>query len=382
MDDFSLKISPNIVLGTHMSERLGSFVSEWGTKYMLIMDPVLKEYGVSEKIETFLKDGNIEYFVFNDIPSAPDSKVLEQALVLARGARVHGVIAVGGTKAANIGRAIAALYNESQNIYDFIDGAQPYSGSLPFIFVATSMRDTFMFSERSPIIDARSRKIKMLKLQNSLTKLVVLDANLSSTLTEKQRISLGMEMLCMAIEGYLSTRASFFSDTFAEKAFDLIVMAIEDSLALSVSSTPDLLLIQGGCLASLCTGISSPGVISGLAAVLNAREKLSRATISTILFPCFIEEMQHIKTQRLALAARKINAAAKDFSDEEAIAVLAEHLRMRIAQAGLPSRLKELGVSLDTLGIVAQEAAQLDYMNYSAKPMNADELFSILKKAF
>ena len=51
MPDFIFKISPNIILGSYTSSRLGQFVREWGTRYMLILDPVLEEFGTSSKIE-------------------------------------------------------------------------------------------------------------------------------------------------------------------------------------------------------------------------------------------------------------------------------------------------------------------------------------------
>ena len=43
MADLQFKVSPNIVLGTYISSRLGLYAKEWGDRYMVIVDPVLKE---------------------------------------------------------------------------------------------------------------------------------------------------------------------------------------------------------------------------------------------------------------------------------------------------------------------------------------------------
>ena len=64
MADFNFKISPNIVLGSYCSSRLGQFVREWGSRYMIILDPVLNEYDVADKLKQSLTDRNIEFFVF------------------------------------------------------------------------------------------------------------------------------------------------------------------------------------------------------------------------------------------------------------------------------------------------------------------------------
>lgn len=41
MSDFIFRISPNVVLGSYTLSRLGQQVKEWGTRFMLIIDPVL-----------------------------------------------------------------------------------------------------------------------------------------------------------------------------------------------------------------------------------------------------------------------------------------------------------------------------------------------------
>ena len=43
MQDFIFRISPNIVLGSYTVSRLGIQALEWGSRYMVIMDPILNE---------------------------------------------------------------------------------------------------------------------------------------------------------------------------------------------------------------------------------------------------------------------------------------------------------------------------------------------------
>ena len=84
MADFVFKISPNIILGSYSASRIGQFVQEWGTKFMVLLDPILHESGISAKIKQSLTDRNVDFFIFDEIPNAPDSKVVSQALKLAK----------------------------------------------------------------------------------------------------------------------------------------------------------------------------------------------------------------------------------------------------------------------------------------------------------
>ena len=60
MTDFIFKISPNIILGPYTVIRLGQNALEWGSRYMVIMDPILKETGTAEKITAPLAERKIE----------------------------------------------------------------------------------------------------------------------------------------------------------------------------------------------------------------------------------------------------------------------------------------------------------------------------------
>lgn len=382
MADFNFRISPNVVLGSYSASRLGQFVREWGSRYMVILDPVLNEYDVATKIKQSLTDRKVDYFVFDEIPTAPDTSVVQQALQLAREAHIHGVITAGGTKAANVGRAVAALYNEVQDIYEFVDGAAPVSGALPLISIPTSMRDMFIFADRTPIIDGRNRQLKLLKMQPNVCKLALFDPNLSISLTENQIASLTLHTLCMAIECYISQKASFFSDTIAEKAIELLGSGMDGAPNLTSATTPEMFIAQGGCMTSLAAGVSSTGVASLLALTINARFKLSRSIVAAILFPYAIEEAAKYKTEKLAKVARILRVTSETSTSEVAVDALISNIRDRLAMANLPTRLKDLSVSVEQLSLAAEDAGQLDLINNLPRSMTADDLFDIIKQAY
>ena len=110
MADFIFKISPNIVLGSYTANRLGQYALEYGQNFMVIMDPVLKESGTSEKVLNSLKEKNVEYFVFDEVPNCADTETLSNTLKLAQDAKVHGIIAVGGGRVLSLGKAVCAVY--------------------------------------------------------------------------------------------------------------------------------------------------------------------------------------------------------------------------------------------------------------------------------
>lgn len=382
MADFIFKISPNIVLGSYTIARIGQYAQEYGSKFMVVLDPMLKEVGLAEKILEPLNEHKIDYFIFDQLLEGANSQTIQQALILAREAHIHGIIAIGGSKAINISKAICSLYYEVHDLYDFIDGAAPNAAPLPLICVPTTIRDPFIFSPFTPLIDSRSRKNKLLKNKDSLCKLVLFDPNLTLTLTENQNASMSIETLCIALESYISQKANFFSDMIVEKGTELLSYAMDGSPSLTITTPSEVLLTQGGCMASLACSMSSPGIATSLSQTINSRYRVSRSLVSSILLPYIIEDAAKFKADRIEKIAKIMRACPEDASQEDAIIALAEYSRQKIAKNNLPARLKDLSLTVDQLALAAEDAGQLDWMNTLPRSMTSDDLFDLLKLAF
>ena len=382
MGDFTFRISPNIILGSYTASRLGQFAEEYGSRYMVIVDPLLKEVNLIDKILQPLTEHQVNYFVFDDIPNVANSKTLEQALKLAREGHIQGIIVAGGAKALNVARAVSALFAEKQNLYNYFDDTPITAEPLPLICLPTTLRDMFVFTDKVSIIDSRNQHIKLLKVANNLTKLVVFDSALSVTLSENQTASISLDILCIALEAYLSQKATFFSDMIIEKTLELLSYALDGSPTLSVTTPSEELLCQSGLMASLGSATSSLGAASLLSLCINARFTISRALVSGILLPHIIEDGATFKVDRIAKVARIMRIGTAEMSDTECAEKFASDIRQRLAKAQLPSRLKDLNISIEQLSLAAEEAGRLELINSVQRSMSSDDLFDMVKKAF
>ena len=382
MGDFTFRISPNIILGSYTASRLGQFASEYGERYMVILDPLLKEVNLTDKIIQPLVEHQVNHFVFDDITTSVSANTVENALKLAREAHVQGIIAAGGAKAISLGRAVAALFNEKQNIYNFFDEAKISEQPIPLICLPTTMRDTFVFTDQLPIIDSRSRKIKLLKVSPALSKLVMFDPNLSVTLSENQTSSISLEILSVALEAYLSQKATFFSDMLIEKAVELLSYSTDGSPTLTITTPAQELLCQSGMMVSLGSASSSLGAASLLSLCINSRFNISRSLTAGILLPHIIEDASSYKADRVAKIAKIMRIASPEMSASEACEKFSAEARQRLAKEQLPARLKDLNISVEQLSLAAEDAGSLDLINSVQRSMSTDDLFELIKKAF
>lgn len=383
MTDFIFKISPNIILGPYTVTRLGQNALEWGSRYMVIMDPILKETGTAEKITAPLAERKIEYFVFDELTQAADTQTLETILNLARNSHIHGIIAAGGGKTLALAKAACALFNEPHTSYDYIDGGIPTAGTIPLICVPTTIRDAFLFTDRVPLCDSRSGSAKIIKTQNGICKLVLWDPNLELTLTDKQSAAMGLETFSMALEAYLSRKSTFFSDMLIEKALQLMSYATDGSPTLTVTTPPEVLYTQAGCMASLGLASCSAGASTLLSLTINTRYKIPRALVSAILLPYIIEDATTFAAAKLAKIADiyRITDSNEDTDEKKALS-LAEYIRQRIAKINIPARLKDLSLSIEQLSLAVEDAGQTDLIDSLQRSMTTDDLFELIKKAY
>lgn len=385
MADFTFRISPNIMLGSYTTSRMGQFVLEYGNRVMLIVDPILKENGVAEKIKQSLSDRQIDFFIFDEISDGATSKNIEAALKIAKEAHIHSIVAAGGGKTLCVARSVASILNDvvaGGDFYEYIDGKMPSKEPVPLICVPTSARDSFVFTNYIPVVDSRSSKIKLMKAKTGLCKLVIFDPNLNVTLSQNQLDSMSIEIIGLIIESYLSQRTNFFSEMLAEKAAAIMRFSVDGTEGENMTTPQEELFAQGGCIASLAVGASAIGTAGLLALCVNSRFKIPRAIITSILLPYIVADAANFKLDRVAKLARIFGVANENDDDAQAASILAETIRQKIAKANLPARLKDLNLQIEQLALAVEDASSLEFVNTLPRSMSSDNLFELIKAAY
>ena len=187
----------------------------------------------------------------------------------------------------------------------------------------------------------------------------------------------------MALEAYLSRKSTFFSDMLIEKALQLMSYATDGSPTLTVTTPPEVLYTQAGCMASLGLASCSAGASTLLSLTINTRYKIPRALVSAILLPYIIEDATTFAAAKLAKIADiyRITDSNEDTDEKKALS-LAEYIRQRIAKINIPARLKDLSLSIEQLSLAVEDAGQTDLIDSLQRSMTTDDLFELIKKAY
>ncbi|PIE98835.1 MAG: alcohol dehydrogenase [Treponema sp.] len=383
MADFNFKLSPEIILGNYSLARLGEKISPFGSNFMLITTHILKEAGVIDKITKVLDERGISLFVFDGIGETPDSDVADRALSLARGAHIDGVISVGGITACAIGKVVASLYNETTSLYDFVEGLTPSAKPLPLVQVSTICGDPYIFMKASPVVDSRNRSVQLIKLQEDLCKLVVFDPNTYSGISPNMRNTMVYSGVLAAFEGYISQKADFFSGTILKKAIELFLITVNPKKEKLITGSKEQILAEASCLTSMGLEASAPGVGTAIAITCGGRYNISPSLISTILLPHIMSDAIRSNLDNVVEIAKLLDTDLAAETDAIGIAksgIL--EIRRQLAATNLPTRLKDVDITIESMVPVAENTSKLGFMSYTPRPMSGSDVFELIKEAF
>ena len=202
------------------------------------------------------------------------------------------------------------------------------------------------------------------------------------TLTENQKATLSIEILCMAIEAYISQKANFFSDMFVEKGLELLSFAMNGATSLDITTPEEELLSQAGCLISLAASCSSLGLSSLLALSINSKYRLNKSLVTAILLPYAMEDVAKYKSAKLEKLAHTMKIIPDNVEHEEAITSFIEYVRQYMAKANLPTRLKDLQLTIEQLSLCVENISKIDIFSKLPRSMSTDDLFDFIKLAY
>ncbi len=382
MPDIAFSIPTDIRFGLDVVNRTASVVSEQGERVLLVTEAILYEGKVIDRIQALFEKKGIQYIVFDEVVPHATSVVVDEGVKLARSARAEIVIGLGGVRTLSVAKCIAMVASGDMDMDEYLAGVQPTGKPLVFVAIPTTCRDPFLLVDEYLVTDGRDRSAKIGRTQREITKAVIVDPKLTVTLPPKYTATTLMDTLLAAVEGYLSSRSNFLSDTFFTRACQLIGKIIGKL----VDQPDDLRLRINASMAGLLTGIgltiSKTGVGTALAYAINGSYMVPKSWISSIMLPHVMEFYSGVASEKLTTIAGYLGEDVSDTAPVEGAARAVEAVRRVIGSLSLPTRLRDFDLNLDEMVDIAGIARNFDMMNYLPRSISTEDLYELIKSAY
>jgi alcohol dehydrogenase len=362
--------------------RLGELARELGgSRVLLVTDPGLEAVGHPRKALDSLRDAKLEVVVFDDVEENPTTRHVEAGLEAARRGNIDLIVAIGGGSSMDCAKGVNFLYTNGGEMSDYKGFGKASKPMLPSIGIPTTAGTGSEAQSYALIADERSHIKMACGDRKAAFRVCILDPELTVSQPRQVAAVTGIDAISHALESYVTTRRTIMSQLFAREAWRLL----EPNLHLALSTEPNNLEVRravqlGAHLAGMAIEHSMLGASHACANPLTAHYGLTHGIAVGVMLPHVIRfngstvgELYSDLTHDVGLRNGHVQAAADS---------LANRVTEMLAQAGLPTSLRECGVSSGILPVLAEEAVGQWTGKFNPRPVSEKELLELYEVAF
>ena len=297
-----------------------------------------------------------------------------------------GVVTIGGGSVCD--SAKAARLCLSNGITDAVgmDRLRPYnkakgsepdgtiSPSLPFIAVATTL-SAAEFTSAAGVTDERGPRKQVFVYPGLAPDIVILDPQVTRQTPPKLWFSTGIRALDHALETWCSTNPTPLSDAHSSYAARLLITSLP-----KVFDSPNDIPARLDCMKGAWLSILGPasgvkaGASHGIGHALGGTAGMPHGETSCVMLPHVLRYNASVNGDRQAVIAASVGNPTTPLAD--IVAGLISHL-------GLPTRIRDTGVSETVMAAVAEAALDDPLLASNPRPIKSlTDLQLLLEQAW
>ena len=325
-------------------------------KALVVSDPDLLKFGVTQKVLTVLENDKLEYFVYSDIKANPTVENVQDGVKVFKEVEADYIIAVGGGSSIDTAKGIGIIIaNPEFSDVVSLEGVAPTKNkSVPIIAVPTTAGTAAEVTINYVITDAKNNRKMVCVDVHDIPVVAVVDPDMMSTMPKGLTAATGMDALTHAIEGYITKGAWELSDMFHLKAIEIIARSLKGACENTPEGRNDMAL--GQYIAGMGFSNVGLGIVHSMAHPLGALYDTPHGIANAIILPTVMEYNAPATGEKYRDIARAMGVKnTENMSQAEYRKAAIEAVRALAVKVGIPTNLKEI-VKEEDLDFLAESA--------------------------
>ena len=382
MNEFTFSVPQNIIVGRGSLAKLPEVAEKsGGKKAFIISGPHLNKMGIVQSCVDALKAKGIESSVFTETEGNPSVETVDKASAAYKESGADFIVALGGGSPMDVAKAVGVVARYGGSITEY-EGADKVPGDIiPLIAVPTTAGTGSEVTAFSVITD-HSRNYKLTVFSYKLIpSYAILDAELLTTAPASVAAACGIDAMVHALEAYISTAASPFSDAMAEKALELIGANIRCYAANRGDIEAAENMLVGSLFAGIAFSWARLGDVHAMSHPVSAYFNVPHCVANAILLPTIVEyNMLADKGKYLNIYnyIAELPAAPEEFTAD----MLVDELLNLNEALGIPAGLEEAGVTKDKFDAMADDAMKSGNIAVNPRSTTKKDVLALYEKAF
>ena len=357
MKEFSFSILQQCIAGPGSLNRLPEVLKACGSdRIFLISDRMLESLGLVGQVEAVVRAAGIRFDAYLDVLPNPTVEIVKEAAAAYRKSGATALLALGGGSPMDVAKAVGVVAKFGGDIGDY-EGVNKVPGLIdPLIAIPTTAGTGSEVTVAAVITDeARNYKLSVLS-QNISARYAILDPRLIQTAPASVAAACGVDAMIHALEAYINTAATPFSDAMAEKALELIGGNLRRYVANRADEEAACAMMIGSTFAGVAFAWARLGNIHAMSHPISAFYHVAHGVANAVLMPTILAYNALADQGRYAKIYRFITGreTPADFVPMD----LVTEIRKLNRDLGIPENLAALGVEADKIPQMAADAMQ------------------------
>jgi len=365
--------SKKILFGLNSIKELGVEAKALGgSKVLIVTDPGVIKAGLIDFIKPSLESQNVSYIIYDKVAPDPPTTVVDECAQWIKEHGIDMVIGFGGGSSLDTAKGAAIMAVNRGTILDYCGKSLVPKPGLPKILVPTTAGTGSEVTNVLIIVSEKEGMKRAVYSDYALGDVVIVDPMLTLSMPPAVTADTGMDALVHAIETFVATTATPFSDVLAIEAIRIIAKSLPVVYAKGECLEARYDMALGALLAGLAFGSGGLGAVHALAYPLGTEYHLPHGRTNAIMLP-------HVMAFNLAGANEKYGKIGEAMGVrieglspiEKAKASLME-VRNLISQVDISYQLKDYGIKKEDISKLTMEGMKYSRL-FIPNPRNLNQ---------
>lgn len=381
-DIFEFGIPTRIISGRGAIQQVPDILKTLGgQKVLMVTDQGVDLAGLPNLV-TNLFGKNIPFSVYKDVEPNPTVENVEKTVAFCRDQSCDMIIAIGGGSVIDTSKSVGLLMTNPGSIIDY-EGFNKFPNMpLPLIAIPTT---TGSGSEvtRGQIVTDRKRNFKMIISGHALfPRFAILDPTMVTSSPPWLAATTGMDTLTHAIEAFVSTKASLFTDALSYKAIELVGQNLR-LFAANPSNLHAAMAMQAACaMAGGAFTNARLGNVHAMSHPLGGHYNLPHGLANAVLLPYVAKFNCLVNPTKFGMIARALGENIEGVTPSEAALKSVYAIAKLLSDLGISATLKNTGAKEEGISAMAEDAVKTGLMETNPRRSTVDDIKELFRQAF
>ncbi len=335
-----------IIFGPGGLSQVGEEAKRLGSKVLVVLGrSAMRKSGALDRLTHLLTENNLEYIIYENIPSDPTVETVDTGASLARKGSCNLVIALGGGSVLDTGKAISAMVTNEGSVADYQEiegkGRKFQYKPIPFIAIPTTSGTGSEATINAVITNTELGLKKSIRDPWLIPEIALVDPELTLSLPPHITAICGGDALTQCIESYLGKKSQEITDALALHAIGLIGKSLIKAAKEGKNLEARKDMAMAALLSGLCLSNSGLGAAHALSHPLGVYYKIPHGLSCAVLLPYVMEFNLPVVTKKLAKIAECLGENISSLSETEAAQRAVENIKEILSAVGIKKNLSE-----------------------------------------